>query len=92
MRPMRVKVRKPAKNFQPFMMKDKKKAQKPNFGFGDETMETMLDEDFGLKNGFTNEDLVLEPTPAVPGRPIISEEEEEPIRIRNEFNEFLPST
>jgi len=92
MRPMRVKVRKPAKNFQPFMMKDKKKAPKPNFGFGDETMETMLDEDFGLKNGFTNEDLVLEPTPAVPGRPIILEEEEEPIRIRNEFNEFLPST
>ena len=92
MRPMRVKVRKPAKNFQSFMMKENKKEPKPNLGFGDSSMGTMLDEEFGLKNGVTNEDLVLEPTPAVPGRPIILEDEEDPVRMRNKFNEFLPST
>jgi hypothetical protein len=91
MRPMRVKVRKPAKNFQSFMMKDKKKRPKPILGFGDASMETILDEEFGLKNGISNEDLVLDPTPAVPGRPIILEQED-PVRVRNEFNEFLPST
>lgn len=92
MRPMRVKVRKPAKKFQPFMMTNEKKAPKPNFGFGDGPMQPMDDEAFGLKNGFTNEDLVLEPTPAVPGKPITLKEEEDSDRIRNEFNEFLPST
>ena len=92
MRPMRVKVRKPAKKFQSFMMNNEKKAPKPNFGFGDDDMETMVDEAFGLKNGFTNDDLVLEPTPAVPGKPVTVIEEEEPSRTRIQFKEFLPST
>jgi len=92
MRPMRVKVRKPAKKFQSFMITNEKKAPKPNFGFGDDDMETMIDEAFGLKNGFTNDELVLEPTPAVPGKPVNLPDEEEPANTRNQFNEFLPST
>ena len=90
---MRVKVRKPAKNkkFQSFTNTEEKKQPNVNFGFGDESLDTMMDEEFGLKNGFTKESLVLDPTPAVPGKPVLSENEE-PFRMREEFNEFLPST
>jgi len=92
MRPMRVKVRKPVKKFQSFMTNNEKKTPKPNLGFNDDSIESMVDEEFGLKKGFTNADLVLDPTPAVPGRPIIFENDEEPSVVRNNFNEFLPST
>ena len=52
MRPLRVKVRKPA------VVEDM------------EEMPDAMDETFGLKNPESNSDLVLEPTPAVPGRPV----------------------
>ena len=52
MRPLRVKVRKPA------VVEEI------------EDMPDAMDETFGLKNPESNSDLVLEPTPAVPGRPV----------------------
>jgi len=45
-----------------------------------------MDDVFGLKK-VTNDELVLDPTPAVPGRPILQDTE-----VKNQFNEFIPST
>ena len=63
MRPLRVKVRKPA------VVEEI------------EEMPDAMDETFGLKNPESNSDLVLEPTPAVPGRPVSLD-----IHVRDNMN------
>lgn len=88
MRPMRVKVRKPTR---------------PSFssssGFDDTDIEDAVDQAFGLKNNVASQQLILEPTPAVPGRPSSEDSvrrrpNNQPTmfqrnRIRNRFNEFV---
>ena len=46
------------------------KVRKPSVVEEIEDMPDAMDETFGLKNPEFNSDLVLEPTPAVPGRPV----------------------
>ena len=54
MRPLRVKVRKP-----PISEEE-----------DEEPVPDPMDDTFGLKNVMTKDDLVLEPTPAVPDKPV----------------------
>ena len=54
MRPLRVKVRKP-----PVSEEE-----------DEEPVPDPMDDTFGLKNVMTKDDLVLEPTPAVPDKPV----------------------
>ena len=46
------------------------KVRKPTVVEEIETIPDAMDETFGLKSPESNSDLVLDPTPAVPGRPV----------------------
>ena len=46
------------------------KVRKPTVEEDIENIPDAMDETFGLKNPESNSDLVLDPTPAVPGRPV----------------------
>ena len=46
------------------------KVRKPIVEEEIENIPDAMDETFGLKNPESNSDLVLDPTPAVPGRPV----------------------
>merc|ERR1719391_2013145 len=96
MRPMRVKVRKPVKPTKPPVVEshlsfgEMETLMEQAFGLKDFPMMRpgefiqMEDDVVDKEEIVTNEDLVLEPTPAVPGRPVT-----EPKIV---FNEFLDET